>query len=132
MQPRAQIEPTHAGGHNTTRPEPRIAPPFPVFLKLEARPCLVVGAGREGESKIASLLAAGASVRAVAPEATDAVKAWAGQGRLQWITRGFQHSDLDGVFLAVVATSTRELNESVYREARRRGVLCNVVDDPPH
>ena len=37
---------------------------------------------------------------------------------------------LDGAFLAVVATNSRSLNERVYREAQRRGVLCNVVDVP--
>jgi len=38
--------------------------------------------------------------------------------------------DLDGAFLAVVATSSRTLNERAYREAQSRGVLCNVVDVP--
>jgi siroheme synthase-like protein len=44
--------------------------------------------------------------------------------------RFFTPADLDGVFLAIVATSSRGLNETVYREAQRRAVLCNVVDVP--
>jgi precorrin-2 dehydrogenase / sirohydrochlorin ferrochelatase len=104
---------------------------FPVFLKLMHRPCLVVGAGREGEPKIASLLAAEAAVRVVAPEATEAVRQWARTGRLDWQPRCFEPGDLDGNFLVVVATPWRELNDSIYREAQQRGVLCNVVDDPP-
>ena len=35
---------------------------FPLFLKLERRRCLVIGAGEIGEPKIASLLAAKGSV----------------------------------------------------------------------
>jgi siroheme synthase-like protein len=31
-----------------------------------------------------------------------------------------------------VATASRSLNGSIYREAQRRGVLCNVVDDPEY
>jgi len=104
---------------------------FPAFLKLTNRPCLVVGAGRVGEPKIASLLAAEAAVRVVAPEATEAVKQWARIGRLEWRPRCFESVDLDGNFLVVVATPRRELNDSIYREAQQRGVLCNVVDDPP-
>ena len=38
---------------------------FPLFVKLAGRPCVVVGAGPVGESKIASLLAADAIVRVV-------------------------------------------------------------------
>ena len=30
----------------------------------------------------------------------------------------------------MVATSSRSLNERIYEEAQRRGVLCNVVDVP--
>ena len=104
---------------------------FPVFLKLTGRPCLVVGAGRVGEPKIEGLVAAGATVKVVAPEATDAVAQWARAGKISWQARHFEPSDLSGVFLVVVATSSRELNDSIYREAQRRDVLCNVVDDPP-
>jgi len=84
-----------------------------------------------GEPKIASLLAAEAAVRVVAPEATEAVRQWARTGRLDWQPRCFEPGDLDGNFLVVVATPWRELNDSIYREAQQRGVLCNVVDDPP-
>ncbi len=104
---------------------------FPMFLKLINRPCLVVGAGQVGETKIASLLAAEAAVRVVAPEATEAVRQWARTGRLDWQPRCFEPADLDGKFLVVVATPLRELNDVVYHEAQQRGVLCNVVDDPP-
>jgi len=104
---------------------------FPIFLKLINRPCLVVGAGRVGEPKIASLLAAEAAVRVVAPGATEAVRHWARTGRLDWQPRCFEPGDLDGNFLVVVATPWRELNDSIYREAQQRGVLCNAVDDPP-
>jgi siroheme synthase-like protein len=34
------------------------------------------------------------------------------------------------MLLVVVATSSGRLNERVYQEAGRRGILCNVVDDP--
>ena len=44
---------------------------FPMFVKLDGRQCLVVGAGPVGESKIESLLATGAAVRVVAPVATE-------------------------------------------------------------
>ena len=105
---------------------------FPVFLKLAGRSCLVVGAGKVGESKIEGLVAAGATVVVVAPRASETVKGLARARQIRWQPRGFQPSDLDGVMLVVVATSDRDLNARVFQEAERRGVLANVVDDPPH
>ncbi len=51
-------------------------------------------------------------------------------GKIELELRAFSADDLDGAFLAVVATNSRSLNERVYHEAQRRGVLCNVVDVP--
>lgn len=103
---------------------------FPMFLKLEGRQCLVVGAGKVGEPKIGGLLESGAHVRVVALDASPIVRQWARSGKIDLELRPFVADDLDGAFLAVVATNSRTLNERVYHEAQRRRVLCNVVDVP--
>lgn len=101
-----------------------------MFLKLSQRPCLVVGAGAIAESKIASLVEAGADVRVIAPEATAQVRSWAEAKKIEWQRREFQAEDLEGRFLVVAATSSRNLHEEIFKEARGRGVLCNIVDVP--
>lgn len=103
---------------------------FPMFLKLDGRKCLVVGAGKIGESKIRSLLIARADVRVVAPMATVAVAGWARAGVISWEAREFQLDDLDSAYLVVAATSSLEVNDAVYRQSQARQILCNVVDDP--
>ena len=103
---------------------------FPMFLKLAGRQCLVVGAGKVGEPKIGGLVESGARIRVVALDASPTVREWAHAGKLELELRAFSADDLDGAFLAVVATNSRHLNELVYHEAQRRGVLCNVVDVP--
>jgi precorrin-2 dehydrogenase/sirohydrochlorin ferrochelatase len=101
-----------------------------MVLKLAGRPCLVVGAGDVGEGKISGLFDASAKVRVVAPEATQQVQSWAAAGQIEWLARPCEPSDLDGMFLVVAATSDAELQQNISAEARRRGVLCNVVDVP--
>ena len=103
---------------------------FPMFMKLAGKQCLVVGAGKVGEPKIVGLIDTGARIHVVAITASDQVREWAGAGKVELELRPFSPSDLDGKFLAVVATASRSLNELVYREAQQRGVLCNVVDVP--
>jgi precorrin-2 dehydrogenase len=103
---------------------------FPIFVKLEGRNVLVVGAGKIGEGKIQGLLESGASMRVVAPEASQRVREWARSGAITLEQRVFSSSDLDGVFLVIVATRARSVNEEIFREATLRGILCNVVDVP--
>jgi precorrin-2 dehydrogenase/sirohydrochlorin ferrochelatase len=105
---------------------------FPMFVKLEGRRCLVVGAGKVGEPKIGGLIETGARVHVVALEASEAVHQWARTGKITLDVRAFTSADLEGVFMAVVATASRELNSSIYREAQQRGILCNVVDVPEY
>ena len=103
---------------------------FPMFVKLEDRRVLVVGAGTVGESKIGGLLDSGAQITVVAQDASEAVLQWARAGLVELEERAFTTDDLADVFLAVVATSSPILNELIFSEAQSRGVLCNVVDVP--
>jgi len=104
---------------------------FPMFVKLAGRRCLVVGGDSVAESKVESLLRAGAQVTVVSPALTDRLERMESHGLFAWRRGRFDSSDLDGAFLVIAATSDDVTNESVYREADRRGILCNAVDEPP-
>jgi len=105
---------------------------FPLFLKLEGRKCLVVGAGNIAQSKIRGLLDSGANVRVIAPQANAAVEKWASAGEIVWEARSFEAVDLDGTVLVIAATSCSAVNGTIFREAQQRNILCNAVDDPEH
>jgi precorrin-2 dehydrogenase / sirohydrochlorin ferrochelatase len=104
---------------------------FPIFLKLDRRRCVVVGAGTIAAPKIASLLRAGGDVIVIAPEAQAEIHEQAEAGRFVWTRRKFTDADLEGAFLVVAATDSQPVNHAVAEAARARGVLCNSVDDPP-
>ena len=105
---------------------------LPIFLKLDGRRCLLVGAGTVALDKIGSLLKTGLKLRVVAPEARPEVSELAAEGRLEWIQRPFELSDLDGNYLVIAATDVPDVNAAVYRGAVERGILCNSVDDIPN
>jgi siroheme synthase-like protein len=105
---------------------------LPIFLRLDRRPCLVVGAGTVALAKIESLGATRAEITVVAPEAVAEIRELADAGSLVWQRRAFEAADLEGIFLVIAATNATEVNHSVYEEALRRNVLCNAVDDPPN
>lgn len=103
---------------------------FPIFLKLESKRCLVVGAGAVGTHKIAGLLEAGAEVTVVDPSpCAPFLQTFA--TRVTWRERTYLPSDLQGVYLVIAATSDENINRQIYDEAQKHGILANVVDVPP-
>jgi siroheme synthase-like protein len=105
---------------------------LPIWIRLERRPVLVVGAGTVALAKIESLRSTGAQITVVAPAAAPQFLELIENGQLTWHRRAFEFSDLDGVFLVIAATNDSAVNHSIYEEALRRNVLCNAVDDPPN
>jgi precorrin-2 dehydrogenase/sirohydrochlorin ferrochelatase len=104
---------------------------FPIFLKIAARPCIVIGAGNLAESKIESLQAAHARVTVIAPQATPRIVDLAAAGEIDWRQRDYANGDLSGNFLVVAATNVPAVNRAVYAEAVDKNIICNAVDDPP-
>src|SRR5882757_5825553 len=104
---------------------------FPIFLKIAARPCIVIGAGHLAESKIESLQAAHAKVTVIAPKATERIAELAVAGEVEWLQREYVAGDLTGNFLVVAATNQPAVNREVFQEAMEKNIICNAVDDPP-
>ena len=104
---------------------------FPIFLKIAARPCIVIGAGHLAESKIESLRAAHARVTVIAPQGTKRIAELAAEGEIEWHRREYASGDLTGNFLVIAATNVPAVNRAVHHEATGKNILCNAVDDPP-
>jgi len=113
---------------------------LPIFLKLDRRPCLVVGAGEVATGKIESLVASDAQVTVVAPWARPEIMRLAERGAITWHRREFLDSDIlneasdeqNKQFLVVAGTNHTAVNQHVYRLCLAAGILCNAVDDIPH
>jgi uroporphyrin-III C-methyltransferase / precorrin-2 dehydrogenase / sirohydrochlorin ferrochelatase len=104
----------------------------PIFLKLDARPALLVGAGNVALEKLNTLLSTGVRLRVIAPQVRPEIREFAQEGRIELVERKFTVEDLDGNFVVIAATDDAQVNATVYRESVERGILVNSVDDPPH
>jgi precorrin-2 dehydrogenase / sirohydrochlorin ferrochelatase len=105
---------------------------YPLFADLEARRVVVIGGGAVAQRKAETLLACGADVRLISPEATEQLAGWAAQGRIAWQRRRYESGDLAGAWLAIVACGDPTVNEQVRAEADAVRLFCNVVDEPEH
>jgi precorrin-2 dehydrogenase/sirohydrochlorin ferrochelatase len=103
-------------------------PYYPAILDIAGRTALVVGGGKVGQGKIEGLLRAGARVRVVSLAATETVRGWAADGRIELELRAYDSADLEGAFLVIAATEDNPTNVRVFEDAEARQMLCNVVD----
>jgi precorrin-2 dehydrogenase / sirohydrochlorin ferrochelatase len=103
---------------------------YPMFLDLHGRHVLVVGAGEVGTRKTEGLLAAGAIVTIISPQASKKVTQWASERKVYYLQRLYCEGDLKGYFIAFAATGIAEIDILMACEANRESVLLNVVDRP--
>lgn len=103
---------------------------YPILLNIQGRKCLVVGGGPVALRKVKALLEHGANVEIVSPTFCPELNQLATDGAIRAIQRDYKSEDLQHTFIAIAATDDAKTNERVAAEARRRGVLVNVVDDP--
>jgi siroheme synthase-like protein len=100
-------------------------------LRLSGRRCVVVGGGEVGLEKVEGLLACGAEVTLVAPDAVSPLQELAREGSIRWERREYRSEDLDQSFLVIAATANTNVNIRVFEDAEARTMLVNVVDVPP-
>ena len=107
-------------------------PFYVACLRLTGRRCVVVGAGSTGLEKTEGLLACGAEVRLIAPDACAPLAELAAEGSIAWERRAYAGAaDLEGALLAIACTDDTEVNIRVSEDAEARAMLVNVVDVPP-
>ena len=104
---------------------------LPLFLKLEGKRCLVVGAGEVAVRKASLVLKAGGTVEVVSPQCCAAMTQLVAENdALSYRNSAYIATDLDGAQLVIAATDHREVNEAVSADAHQANVLVNVVDQP--
>lgn len=107
-------------------------PYYPVSLNLVGKQCLVVGGGRVAERKIITLIDCGAQVIVVSPRLSDGLVALAQEKKFRHRDREYRIEDLEGVFLVISATDSREVNRQVAADCFERNIVINVADDPEY
>jgi uroporphyrin-III C-methyltransferase / precorrin-2 dehydrogenase / sirohydrochlorin ferrochelatase len=102
---------------------------YPLGLRLDGLRVLVVGGGAVATRRVPALLDAGARVVVVSPSLTPALRAHADAGRLTWVERRFEASDVDGAWLVQAAVDDPLAAAAVSAAARERRVFCVRADD---
>lgn len=103
---------------------------LPIALRTDGRRALIVGGGNVALRKAESLLDAGVALTVVAPSIDARLRALLERNDTQLYERPYQRSDLAGIDLVVIATSSLEVNAQVMNDARDAHVLACDATDP--
>ncbi len=105
---------------------------YPIFLKLDKVPILVVGGGNVALEKVSLMLKSSpnAVVTVVATEIKEEILDYQENHHLTIKKRKFENADLDGFQALIVATEDKLLNYQIWQEAKRRNIIVNVADTP--
>ncbi|MDP8229426.1 MAG: bifunctional precorrin-2 dehydrogenase/sirohydrochlorin ferrochelatase [Candidatus Electryoneaceae bacterium] len=103
---------------------------LPLLFQSQGMPCLVVGGGDVALRKIVILRENGCTVIVIAPEVVPQIAELINKKMVKWLQRKFMPGDCRRFSLVIAATEHRDINETVYNEAKALNVPVNVVDDP--
>ncbi|MCX7084742.1 MAG: siroheme synthase CysG [Methylococcales bacterium] len=103
---------------------------FPIFVKLQNNPCLVIGAGEIAARKIELLARAGANITVIALKVSHHIASLEHKYNLTIHQKAFKPDDVLNFKLVISATDNRATNELVAQSAGAHKILVNVVDSP--
>lgn len=105
---------------------------FPVFLPVEGKKIVIVGAGTIAARRAAALFPFGAEITVIAPEIGDKMeelyKIYRPEERMVVLKRKYKKGDAKGTFLLLACSNDEKTNEEAVREAREQGILANRCD----
>jgi len=106
---------------------------FPIFLKMEKLPTLVVGGGKVGLEKLHAILknSPQAPIALVAITVDPEIRALGeSYTNLTIKERAFRPEDLSGIRIALLATEDRNTHRRIGLMAKSRNIPVNVADTP--
>ncbi len=106
-------------------------PKYPVYLELEGKQAVLIGAGSVAARKAKTLVAAGAGVRVVARNIEPAFQGLCEGLPIEIIQNDYSKEYIQDAFLVIAATNDNALNTQIFQDCQELKTLCNVVDVPP-
>ncbi|GAC1423759.1 MAG: hypothetical protein NVS9B7_20630 [Flavisolibacter sp.] len=106
---------------------------FPVFLKLDNLNVLIIGGGNVGLEKLTAVFnnAPKAKIKLVAIHISNAIKQMATKyENIILSERPFEKLDLEQIAIVIVAVNDTITSSKIRHEAKEKGLLVNVADQP--
>jgi precorrin-2 dehydrogenase/sirohydrochlorin ferrochelatase len=102
---------------------------FPLYLNMDSKKVLLVGAGSIATHKLEKLLDFTSNVHIVSLNISEEAQKLIRQNDLTLYQRAYQVGDIKGFDIVIIATDDEVLHQKIYEESRGLGILVNSVDN---
>lgn len=102
---------------------------YPIFLNIQRKKCVVIGGGKVAFRKVKTLLEHGANIEVISPVLCPELNELAEAKTISVFRQNYEPRVLKGAVITIAATNKKDINQKVADEARKQGVLVNVVDN---
>lgn len=105
---------------------------FPLFISMEQKHILLVGAGNIALRRAKGLLDFGAVLTVVAPKIREEfreLQQFFGEERLKLIRRDFAQGEIEGYDFVLAATDCEQADFLVYQECKGKKIPVNIASD---
>ncbi|MEJ6949820.1 precorrin-2 dehydrogenase/sirohydrochlorin ferrochelatase family protein [Natronospora cellulosivora (SeqCode)] len=99
---------------------------YPLFINIEEKPCLIVGAGKIALKKAKKLMEYGAEVEILSSDIDEDFYQIIPDEKL--IKKDYQKKYIKNKFMVIAATDDYQLNKKIAADAKEEGALFNAVD----
>jgi siroheme synthase-like protein len=103
---------------------------YPIYLELQEKRVVLIGAGSVAARKAGALIAAGAKVRVVAQTIEPVFDESCKELSIEIIRDSYSKQFIQDAFLVIAATNDHALNTEIFQDCQQLKILCNVVDVP--
>lgn len=101
-------------------------PYFPMFIDIENKECVIIGAGLVAFRKVEALLEFGAKITVIARKVCREI--YALEDKIHIHQKDYETTDIEQAYLVIAATNDTILNARISKEAKCRKIPVNVVD----
>ena len=109
--------------------KPPVGALFPLFVDMTEKHAVFVGGGTIALRRIRTLLPFVADIVVHAPDFTPELERFADDGAITLVREAYDPSILDGADVVFACTNDAAINDEVWAECKRRGILVNVSSD---
>lgn len=99
---------------------------FPLYVDIQKKHILVVGAGKIAQRRVASLVEFCDHIQVISPNITPVLLEYVHKGQVTWVQKEFDETDIRNADFVLATTNDQNVNEEIYQICKNNQIPVNI------